>query len=197
LRPPLRPVEILALRYYYEFHSNKLDEEIVMAKMNGSSADQTVCPVARAETQVGDRWTVLILRELFMGNHRFEELQGYTGATPQMIAARLKTLEADGLVKRHAYSKRPLRHDYHLTEKGEAFHPVLLALRAWGETWCKSPKDGLAVNYTHLTCGAPAGLGPVCESCGEPLRRKELSAAPAAKYRKEREARWEAFKASR
>jgi DNA-binding HxlR family transcriptional regulator len=195
--PPARPVEILAVRYYYENHSYKFDEAIVMTKMRDNSADQTVCPVARAETQVGDRWTVLILRELFMGNSRFEELQGYTGATPQMIAARLKMLESDGLVKRHPYSKRPLRHEYHLTEKGEAFHPVLLALRAWGETWCKSPKEGLAVNYTHLACGGPAGLGPVCATCSEPLRRKELSGAPAAKYRREREARWEAFKASR
>jgi hypothetical protein len=72
-----------------------------------------------------------------------------------------------------------------------------LALRAWGETWCKSPREGLAVIYTHLTCGKPAGLGPVCESCGKPLRRKDLSAEQAPKYRKERDARMQAFKASR
>jgi DNA-binding HxlR family transcriptional regulator len=159
--------------------------------------DRTLCPVARAETVVGDRWTVLILRELFMRMHRFEEIQAQTGATPQMIATRLKKLEADGLVKRRAYSKRPLRHEYHLTEKGEAFYPVILALRAWGETWCKSPKEGRAVNFTHLACGKPAGLGPVCESCGKPLLREVLSAEQAPKYRSEREARWEAFKARR
>jgi DNA-binding HxlR family transcriptional regulator len=168
-----------------------------MKKSKDSTADQTLCPVARAETAVGDRWTVLILRELFMRMHRFEEIQGQTGATPQMIAARLKRLEADGLVKRRIYSKRPRRHEYHLTEKGEAFYPVFLALRAWGETWCKSPKEGRAVNYTHLACGRPAGLGPVCESCGKPLRRENLVAELAPKYRKERDARWEAFKASR
>ncbi len=158
-----------------------------------SSADQTLCPVARAETVVGERWTVLILRELFMANHRFEELQAQTGATPQMVAARLKKLEADGLVKRRIYSKRPLRHEYHLTRKGKAFSPVLLALRAWGETWCKSR----AVRYTHRTCGKPAGLGPVCGSCGKPLRREDLIAELNPAYRSEREARWEAFKASR
>jgi DNA-binding MarR family transcriptional regulator len=114
-----------------------------------------------------------------------------------MITARLKRLEADGLVKRRLYSKRPRRHEYHLTEKGEAFYPVILALRAWGETWCKSPKEGCAVNYTHLTCGRPAGLGPVCESCGRPLRREDLVAELAPKYREERDARWEAFKANR
>src|SRR5260370_22511989 len=134
----------------YANHSLKPDEENVMKNQDGS-ADQTLCPVARAETVVGERWTVLILRELFMANHRFEELQAQTGATPQMVAARLKKLEADGLVKRRIYSNRPLRHEDHLTRKSKAFSPVLLALRACGETWCKSPKEGRAVRYTHRT----------------------------------------------
>jgi hypothetical protein len=87
--------------------------------------------------------------------------------------------------------------DYHLTAKGEAFHPVLLALRAWGETWCKAPEEGRAVRYTHLACGGPAGLGPTCETCGLPLRRDELVAELNPAYWDEREARREAFKASR
>jgi|GEM_PF-469000 len=185
------------IAYYYEFHSKEIDEEIVMTKLKGNTTDQTLCPVARAETEVGDRWTVLVLRELFAGTHRFENIQAYTGGTPQMITARLKTLEADGLVERRVYNKHPLRHEYHLTAKGEAFFPVLLALRAWGETWCKSPKEGRALNYTHLACGRPAGLGPLCESCGEPLHRDDMTAERTPKYRREREARWEAFKASR
>ncbi|MBR0873445.1 helix-turn-helix transcriptional regulator [Bradyrhizobium tropiciagri] len=168
-----------------------------MAKLKAAPSPQTLCPVARAETVVGDRWTVLVLRELFARNHRFEEIQAYTGGTPQMIAARLKTLEVDGLVTRRVYSKRPLRHEYHLTNKGEAFFPVLFALRAFGETWCKSPREGLSMNYTHLTCGKPAGLGPVCQSCGEPLHRADMVAERTPKYQRERDARWEAFKASR
>src|SRR6516162_7111691 len=111
-----------------------------MKTMKDNRTDQTLCPVARAEAVVGDRWTVLILRELFMRSHRFEEIQAQTGATPQMAAARLKSLETNGLVKRRIYNKRPRRHEYHLTEKGEAFYPVLQALRAWGEIWCKSPR---------------------------------------------------------
>ena len=165
--------------------------------MKDNMTDPTICPVARAEGVVGDRWTVLILRELFMGVHRFEELQAQTEATPQMMATRLKKLEADGLITRRVYSKRPLRHDYHLTEKGEAFYPVVLALRAWGEAWLKSPKEGRAVSFTHLTCGKPAGLGTVCESCGKALRRQDLSGKQAPRYEREREARWQAFKASR
>src|SRR5205085_7409911 len=156
------------------------------------SVDQTLCPVERAELVVGDRWSVLILRELFVGNRRFEEIQAQTGATPQMVAARLKTLQADWLVERRLYNERPKRYEYHLTAKGEAFFPVMLALRAWGETWCKAPEEGRAVDYTHLSCGGPAGLGPNCETCSAPLRREELHAEMNPAHRAEREARWEA-----
>lgn len=157
----------------------------------------TLCPIARAEELVGDRWTVLVLRELFMGNLRFDEIQAQTGGTPQMIAARLKNMAANGLIERHAYSKRPLRYEYVLTPKGEAFYPVILALRAWGETWCKAPEEGVAVNMLHRACGKPAGLGTVCESCGAPLKRGDLISQPSAAYVSERDARREAFKASR
>jgi DNA-binding HxlR family transcriptional regulator len=158
---------------------------------------QTLCPVARAAAVVGNRWTVLVLRELFSNNHRFEEIQAQTGATPQMIAARLKALEADGLIERRVYSEHPRRHDYHLTKKGEAFYPVLLALRAWGETWLKTAKERRTIEYVHRACGGPAGLGPNCQNCGEPLKRADLSGTFNASYKAERDARWEAFKASR
>ena len=158
---------------------------------------QTLCPISRAEAIVGDRWTVLVLRELFMGSHRFDEIQAQTGGTPQMIAARLKNMEADGLVARRPYNERPPRYEYHLTPKGQAFYSVVLALRAWGETWCKSPEEGLAVVYTHKTCGQPAGLGPLCEHCGVLLRREELISEPSAAYLEERNARRDAFKGGR
>ncbi|MNC60311.1 HTH-type transcriptional regulator YodB [compost metagenome] len=114
-----------------------------------------------------------------------------------MVAARLKSMEADGLVERRAYSERPKRYEYHLTEKGDAFYSVVLALRAWGETWCKSPEEGLAVVYTHRSCGEPAGLGPMCAHCGQPLRRADLISEPSAAYVAERSARRDAFKGSR
>ena len=161
------------------------------------SFNQTLCPIARAETLVGDRWTVLILRELFMGSHRFDEIQAQTGGTPQMINARLKKMESDELVERRHPDERSKRHEYRLTEKGEAFYPVILALRAWGETWCKSSDEGRAINYTHRTCGGSAGLGPECESCGLPLRRGELTANLNPAYRDERDARLQTFKEGR
>ena len=168
------------------------------SKTRGSALDPaTLCPVARAAAVVGDRWTVLVLRELFSENHRFEEIQAQTGATPQMVAARLKTLEAEGLIARRAYSTHPLRHAYHLTKKGEAFYPVILALRAWGETWLKTPKEGRTIDFIHKSCGKPAGLGTVCESCGEVLKREDLSGTFNPTYQAERDARVAAFKAGR
>jgi DNA-binding HxlR family transcriptional regulator len=165
--------------------------------MDDSHVTPTLCPVARAEMVVGDRWTVLILRELFMGSHRFDEIQAQTDSTPQMITARLKKLEAEGLIERRLYNERPKRYEYHLTEKGEAFYPVILALRAWGETWCKAADEGRAINYTHRECGGPAGLGAVCESCGRPLKRDELTADLNPAYRGERDFRLQAFKEGR
>jgi DNA-binding HxlR family transcriptional regulator len=155
---------------------------------------QTLCPVARAESVAGDIWTVLILRELFAGHHRFDEIQVMTGATPQMVATRLKKLEADGLVERRAYSKRPPRYEYHLTAKGEDFYPVLLALRAWGEKWMRLPGEEPTIEYTHSICGGPAGFGPLCSNCGQLLRREDLTGKFSAAAETEREARRRAAK---
>jgi len=149
-------------------------------------SEATACPVARSQELVGDRWTVLVLRELLMDNCRFDELQAQTGATPQMLASRLKKLEADGLVVRRPYNQRPLRHEYVLTEMGADFYGVILALRAWGEKWCKSPREGLAVKFTHIPCGKDPGLGTVCQHCGVELKRAELIGTQSAKYKRER-----------
>lgn len=154
----------------------------------------TLCPIARAQNIVGDRWTVLVLRELFLGSRRFEEIQAQSQATPQMLTTRLKKLEADGLVERRPYNERPLRHEYHLTEMGQAFYPVFLAMRAWGETWCKSTDEEVAIQYTHTPCGHDPGLGPTCQECGGEMRREELSARLSGSFSDERQARLAAFK---
>lgn len=161
-----------------------------------SEAQDTVCPIALAQKIIGDRWTVLVLRELFLRSHRFEEIQAQTQATPQMVASRLKKLESDGLIERRPYNEKPLRHEYYLTEKGTALHPVLLALRAWGETWCKSKKQEVAIQYKHIPCGKNPGLGPTCQECGGVLRREDLSAKLSKSFDAERQGRTSAFKCS-
>ncbi|RWA53438.1 transcriptional regulator [Cupriavidus sp. UYMSc13B] len=158
---------------------------------------QTICPVARSVDVVGDKWTILVLRELYMGATRFEEMLIQSEATPQMLASRLKALEADGMVERRPYSERPLRYEYHLTKKGWAFYPVIYALRAWGETWCKEKNEGLAQRFVHRACGHDVGVASFCRHCGVPVQRKDLEAAISNRFADERAARLEAFTTAR
>lgn len=150
----------------------------------------TVCPVGRSSAVIGDRWTLVIMRELTMGNRRFDTLEAQTLASPQMLANRLKRLETDGMLERRVYTERPRRYEYHLTDKGTAFASVLLALRAWGETWCKEPEEGVAVHHIHKTCGREVGLsGTVCEGCGESFTMNEVTGELSAAFARERENR--------
>lgn len=126
----------------------------------------TLCPIAHSTGLVGDRWSILIVRELLLGQSRFQDLQAQTGASSQMLAARLKRLEADGLVERHAYSQRPLRYEYRLTPKGAHLMPVILALRNWGERWCKPAGGVPATRMFHRTCGTELDLDGNCPACG-------------------------------
>lgn len=155
-----------------------------------SEITNTVCPIARSSAVIGERWTLVIMRELAMGNRRFDSLQAQTRASPQMLADRLKRLESDGMLERHAYTERPRRYEYHLTAKGKAFAPVLLALRAWGETWCKGPEDEVAVHVIHKKCGREVGLiGMVCEGCGEPFTTEDVENTVGETFSRERAAR--------
>lgn len=171
----------------------------MMAKMSKKPVSPlpeqgTLCPIARAQNAVGDRWTVLVMRELFLGTRRFEEIQAHTQATPQMLATRLKKMEADGMIERRPYNDRPLRHEYHLTAMGQAFYPVFLAMRAWGETWFKSASEEVAIQYTHIPCGHDPGLGPNCQECGGVMRREDMTARLSGSFDAERQARMAAFK---
>jgi DNA-binding HxlR family transcriptional regulator len=93
------------------------------------------CPVAKALDVIGERWSLLILRDLFRkGPLRFQDLeQGLRGVAPNTLSARLKTLEAQGVVATRLYEQHPPRYEYFLTDKGKDLGPVLKALRAWGE----------------------------------------------------------------
>jgi DNA-binding HxlR family transcriptional regulator len=90
------------------------------------------CPIAASLEVVGERWALLVIRELVMGSTRFTEIVRGTGAPRDRIAARLKVLEEAGVVERLAYQDHPVRHEYALTESGRALVPVLDALLAWG-----------------------------------------------------------------
>jgi DNA-binding HxlR family transcriptional regulator len=91
------------------------------------------CPVARATSVIGDRWTLLIVRDCFLGKSRFEEFQKSLGMTRHVLADRLKRLVAEGVLERNPYQTRPVRYAYTLTEKGQDFAPALVGLKDWGK----------------------------------------------------------------
>jgi DNA-binding HxlR family transcriptional regulator len=99
---------------------------------------QESCPVARTLDIIGERWTILLLRDLFLqGPRRFQDFQeSLAGVAPNTLSARLKTMEDHGLITRRVYSDHPPRLEYHLTEKGKSLGPVLKALRDWGQRHC-------------------------------------------------------------
>ena len=94
------------------------------------------CPVARALDVVGEKWSLLILRDLFLkGPLRFQAFEeSLTGIAPNTLSARLKSLEAQGVIETRLYERHPPRYEYLLTEKGQALGPVLKALYNWGES---------------------------------------------------------------
>ncbi|MBT9470233.1 MAG: helix-turn-helix domain-containing protein [Pseudomonadota bacterium] len=93
------------------------------------------CSVAGALEMIGDRWTLLLLRDLGMGLSRFDEFQSSTGIANTTLATRLRNLERNGIIARTRYLERPPRDAYHLTDKGRDFWKVLAALREWGDRW--------------------------------------------------------------
>jgi DNA-binding HxlR family transcriptional regulator len=100
----------------------------------GRSYDQKHCPVARTLDMIGERWTILLLRDFFLhGARRYQDLQeSLTGLAPNTLSARLKTLEGHGLIERKLYSEHPPRLEYQLTERGRSLGPIVKALRDWG-----------------------------------------------------------------
>jgi len=98
------------------------------------SYDLASCPVARTLDIIGERWTLLLLRDLFLhGPRRFQDFQeALPGVAPNTLSARLKALEANGVVERRQYSDHPVRLEYRLTDRGKSLGPILKALRDWG-----------------------------------------------------------------
>lgn len=98
------------------------------------------CPVARGLSVIGERWTILILRDCFMGFRRFEQFQSRIGVTRHVLADRLRKLEAAGVLRREPYQERPLRYEYRLTDMGKDLHSVVVALVDWANRHV--PSDG-------------------------------------------------------
>lgn len=154
--------------------------------MSRSDLPSHSCTIARAVAQVGDEWTLLIVRELFLGSRRFDEFLHLTGMSSHLLSQRLKKLEAQGLIRRAAYSDRPPRHEYHLTEKGRDLWPVIIALKQWGDRWLTDDKT--PVEIIHKTCGRVTKPRMTCPDCGEPMGAYDAKARLSQPFEQERRA---------
>jgi DNA-binding HxlR family transcriptional regulator len=134
------------------------------------------CSIARSLEVVGEWWTPLVLRELFMGNRRFEEILRSLGISRNILTDRLGTLVEHGVVDRVEYQKAPVRHEYRLTEKGRDLFPVLVALQTWGDKW-ESP-NGPPLVLHHRDCDHAADPKLVCGSCGEQVHARNVIPRP-------------------
>jgi DNA-binding HxlR family transcriptional regulator len=136
--------------------------------MKWKDLSQEHCSLARALSVVGDRWTLLVLRDAFLKVRRFEDFQARLGIARRVLTERLAGLVEEGVLEKVAYQQRPLRHEYRLTQKGIDLYPVILSLVHWGDAHCAG-EDGPPIIHRHKACGHDFHSVLTCSECGEAL----------------------------
>lgn len=130
-------------------------------------ADQP-CGVARSINIVGELWSFMIVRNVFLGVRRFEGLRENLGISRKVLSERLDLLVRHGILERRRYQDRPPRHEYRLTPMGVDLFPVLIALARWGNRWL-AREQGAPIEYVHRKCGQVTQARVVCNTCGEDI----------------------------
>jgi len=133
------------------------------------------CPVAKTLEVIGDRWTLLVVRDLLRGTQRFQDLLGtLPGIAPNILSARLKLMEEHGLIRRRLYSDHPPRAEYALTDRGRELGMVVGALAAWGGRHVHKQSK-----LVHAGCGHPVSVGYYCPDCKEGVRGADVTVTRA------------------
>ena len=138
----------------------------------GELAEQR-CSVARSVAVIGDRWTLMVLRDCFLGIRRFEDFERRLGISRSIIAGRLKTLTDEGVLRREAYQDRPVRHEYRLTDKGLALQPVMMAIVHWGDVHYAG-EAGPPLIHRHKACGCDFTPVQTCSACGGAVTARDV-----------------------
>jgi DNA-binding HxlR family transcriptional regulator len=136
-----------------------------------------VCSIARSLEVIGERWTLLIVRDVMNGRRRFDELQEGLGVARNVLSARLQRLVEEDILERRPYQESPKRYEYFLTEKGLDLWPALVALLAWGDRYSPDP-GGPPMLIVHKECGGAVSDRGTCERCGEVLNARDARALP-------------------
>lgn len=142
--------------------------------MRWDSLDREDCSLARTLAVVGDRWTLMILREAFMGVRRFDDFEARLGIARRVLSDRLAHLVKEGVLRKDAYQERPARFEYRLTEKGLALYPAILSLVHWGDRFY-ADEGGPPVIHTHKACGHDFRSVLTCSECGDAVDARGVS----------------------
>jgi DNA-binding HxlR family transcriptional regulator len=143
------------------------------------SAEPRPCSIARTLDIVGEKWALLAVREVFLGNRRFDEMVHRTGAPRDTLAARLRTLVGAGILERRPYSEHPARFEYHLTAAGRDLYPVIVTLMRWGDQYLAGEAGPPLVVQHH--CGQTLMAQVICQACGEPLNARDTRPLTASR----------------
>jgi DNA-binding HxlR family transcriptional regulator len=146
--------------------------------MKAKSFADMACSIAGAMEAIGDRWSILIIRDLSIGLSRYDQLQTSTGMPPTTLADRLRHLEATGIIAKRPYSTHPPRHDYVLTAKGRDLWVVTLALAQWGDRWNASGRGAPPVEFFDGRSGHPVRLASVDATTGTPVPSHQIRLRP-------------------
>jgi DNA-binding HxlR family transcriptional regulator len=144
--------------------------------MRRTSFEDVNCSVAQCLEVVGEWWSLLIVRDAFLGVRRFDEFQARLGISRSVLNQRLTRLVDQGVLDRVRYQEHPPRDEYRLTDKGRDLWGVITAMRQWGDTW--AAPDGPPVAVVHLACGHAADAVYTCSHCGEALGPRNVRAVP-------------------
>lgn len=134
------------------------------------------CSIEATVAIVGDRWTLLVLRDIFRGLHRFVDLQQDLGIARNLLADRLAKLVDAGVLDKIPYQQRPLRHEYRLSAKGADLSPALIALMAWGDKWYANGQPPTVL--VHEQCGTQLEQTVHCPRCDEPVQPGRIRSRP-------------------
>jgi DNA-binding HxlR family transcriptional regulator len=148
--------------------------------MLGNTYDGQVCSIARSLELIGERWTLLIIRDAFLGVRRFDDFQRSLGVARNVLQGRLERLVESGILERVRYQERPERFEYRLTEMGIDLWPVVVSLLHWGDKHLAP--DGPAMLMEHRDCGGRVNDRRICDACGALLGPRDVRAlrGPAA-----------------
>lgn len=146
--------------------------------MRSKSFDGMVCSIAGVMGAIGDRWGLLILRDLVCGIRRYDDFRKSSGITNATLSDRLRHLEAGGLVERRLYQSNPERFEYHLTQKGAQIAPLMPVLAQIGDRWDVSGASGPPLKFVNSGTGAEVGWGFFDRKSGKPVNPHEIAIAP-------------------